>query len=99
MQEGLFNHIFIDFKKAFDRVWHEGLWSVLHYYGFQPKLVNLMQNLYNNTKSAVIVGRSNTEWFKQTVGVRQECVLSLDMFNIYLEYVMTWKVWSKFVQA
>ena len=47
-----------------------------------------MQNLYNNTKSTVIVGRSNTEWFKQTVGIRQGCVLSPDLFNIYLENVM-----------
>ena len=47
-----------------------------------------MQYLYNNTKSTVIVGRSNTEWFKQRVNVRQGCVLSPDLFNIYLEHVM-----------
>ena len=63
-------------------------WTVLLHYGFQPKLVNLMQNLYNNTKSAVTVGRSNTDWFKQTNGIRQECVQSPALFNIYLEHVM-----------
>ena len=61
---------------------------VIHHYGFQPKLVNLMENLYHNTKSEVIVGRSNTEWFKPTVGVKQGCVLSPDLFNIYLAHVM-----------
>ena len=34
------------------------------------------------------MGRNNTEWFKQTVGVKQGCVLSPDFFNIYLEHVM-----------
>ena len=47
-----------------------------------------MQNLCNNIKSAVIVGRSNIEWFKQTFGDKQGCVLSPDLFNIYLEHVM-----------
>ena len=81
-------HVFIDFKKTFDRAWLEGLWRVLHHYGFKPKLVNFMQNLYNNTKRVVIVGKSNTEWFKQTDGVRQGCALSPDLFNNYLEHVM-----------
>ena len=47
-----------------------------------------MQNLYNNVKSAVIVGRSNTKWFKLTVGIRQGYVQSVDLFNIYLELVI-----------
>ena len=34
------------------------------------------------------MGRSNTEWFKETVGFKQGCVLPPDLFNIYLEHVM-----------
>ena len=30
-----------DFKKAFDSVWHDGLWSVLHKYGINYKIVNI----------------------------------------------------------
>ena len=45
--------VFIDFKKAFDRVWHEGLWRILHHYGVHPKIVELIKNLYSRTTSAV----------------------------------------------
>jgi len=81
-------HIFIDFKKAFDRVWHEGLWKIMNHFGIQPKLIQLIENLYKNTESAVIVERERTEWFKQTVGVRQGCILSPKLFNLFLEYIM-----------
>ena len=80
--------IFIDVKKAFDRVWHQGLWKILHHYGIHPKLINLMENMYKRTQSAVRVGNNMTEWFKQLIGVRQGCILSPDLFNIYLEHIM-----------
>ena len=31
-------HNFIDFKKAFDRVWHEGLWSIINKYGIESNI-------------------------------------------------------------
>ena len=80
--------IFIDFKKAFDRVWHKGLWRVLHHYGIHPKMINLIENLYKRTQSAIRVGNEVTEWFQQVIGVRQGCILSPDLFNIYLEHIM-----------
>jgi sorting nexin-29 len=80
--------VFIDFKKAFDRVWHEGLWRVLHHYGVHPKIVELIKNLYAQTTSAVRVGSTDPIWFRQTVGVRQGCILSPDLFNIFLEHIM-----------
>ena len=47
--------IFIDFKKAFDRVCHKGLFNVLRKYGEPIKLINLIKNLYVNAKSAINV--------------------------------------------
>ena len=44
--------------------------------------------MYKRIESAVIVGQDITEWFKQTVGVRQGCLLSPDLFNFYLEHIM-----------
>jgi len=74
--------------KAFDRVWHQALCKVLHHYGNHPTLINLMQNMYKRTHSAIRVGTNKTEWFQQLIGVRQGCILSPDLFNIYLEHIM-----------
>ena len=37
---------FVDFKKAFDLVWHDGLWAVLRSYGVSLKLITLLRNIY-----------------------------------------------------
>jgi hypothetical protein len=88
LQHGELYWIFIDFKKAFDRICHELMWKILYHYGMQPKLIKLLEDLYRRTQSAVIVGQDITEWFNQTVGVRQGCIMSPDLFNIYLEHIM-----------
>lgn len=80
--------IFIDFKKVFDGVWHQYLWKVLHHSGYHPKLINLIENQYKKTQSAIRVRIDMTDWFQQTVGVRQGCILSQVFFNIYLEHIM-----------
>ena len=53
-QKELF-HNFIDFKKAFDRVWHEGLWHVMRSFGFEEGLIQIIQALYNTASSAVLL--------------------------------------------
>ena len=80
--------IFIDFKKAFDRVCHKGLFNVLRKYGVPTKLINLIMNLYLNAKSAVKVENETTDWFNILIGVRQGCLLSPDLFNIFLEFIL-----------
>ena len=45
--------MFIDFKKAFDRVWHAGMIRVLQYYNIPKKLTSLIHNLYSQAVSAV----------------------------------------------
>lgn len=39
--------MFLDFKKAFDRVWHAALWVTMRKYNISPKLVRVIQQLYN----------------------------------------------------
>ena len=51
-QKELF-HNFIDFKKAFDRVWHDGLWHALRSFGIEEGLVQIMKSLYSSASSAV----------------------------------------------
>ena len=47
------------------------------------------QNLYDKATSAVLFHRSIGDWFRTTVGVRQGCLLSPTLFNIFLERIMT----------
>src|SRR5437870_4286523 len=86
-QKDLF-HNFIDFKKAFDRVWHEGLWGVLRSFNIDEGLVQLIQALYDSSTSAVLMSGQLGEFFETTVGVRQGCLLSPSLFNLYLERIM-----------
>ena len=81
-------HNFIDFKKAFDRVWHEGLWQVLRDFSIEEGLVQMIQTLYHNASSAVLLNSQVGEFFRTTVGVRQGCLLSPVLFNLYLENIM-----------
>ena len=81
-------HNFIDFKKAFDRVWHEGLWHVMRQYNFDEDLIQVIESLYKSAKSAVLLSGELGEYFLTTVGVRQGCILSPVLFNIFLENIM-----------
>ena len=47
------------------------------------------QNLYSKATSAVLFNGSIGDWFRTTVGVRQGCLLSPTLFNIFLERIMT----------
>ena len=77
-------HVFIDFKKAFDRVWHEALWATMRKYNMTASIIRAIENLYDKAQSAVLFNGSTREWFKTTVGVRQGCLLSPTLFNIFL---------------
>ena len=87
-QQDLF-HVFVDFKKAFDRVWHAALWSTMKLYNINANLIKVIESLYSKATSAVYYNGSVGEWFKTTVGVRQGCLLSPTLFNIFLERIMT----------
>ena len=86
-QQSLF-HNFIDFKKAFDRVWHEGLWHVLRSFNIEEGIVGTIEALYNSSSSAVLLNNQLGEFFRTTVGVRQGCILSPALFNLFLENIM-----------
>ena len=66
--------VFIDYKKAFDRVWHDGLFSVLQQYGVSRKLINIIRDLYSKAKSYSRGEQNLTDWFDTTIGVRQGCL-------------------------
>ena len=56
-------HVFIDFKKAFDRVWHAALWATMKKYYISTNLIQVIKNLYNKATSAVLFISSIGDWF------------------------------------
>ena len=79
---------FVDLKAALDTIWREALWKMLHQTGIPPKYVSIIKNLYEDTKCAVNAGGQFSDWFQVMVGVRQGCMMSPSLCNIYLEYVI-----------
>ena len=82
-------NVFIDFKKAFDRVWHAALWATMKKYNISTNLIQVIKNLYNKATSAILLNSSIGDWSKQQLGVRQGCLLSPTLFNTFLERIMT----------
>ena len=62
-------HVFIDFKKAFDRIWHAALWAATKN-NISTNLIRVIRNLYDKATSAVLFNGSIGDWFRTTVGVR-----------------------------
>ena len=87
-QQNLY-HVFIDFKTAFDRVWHAALWATMRKYNISANLVRTIEQLYDKATSAVQMNGSIGEWFRTTIGVRQGCLLSPTLFNSFLERIMS----------
>ena len=47
-----------------------------------------MKNLYAGQEATVRTGHGTIDWFQIGKGVRQGCILSLCLFNLYAEYIM-----------
>ena len=58
-------HVFIVFKKAFDRVWHAALWATMKKYNISTNLIQVIKNLYNKATSAVLFNGSIGDWFRK----------------------------------
>ena len=56
--------------------------------GIPDHLTCLLRNLYAGQELTVRTGRRTTDWFQIGKGVRQDCILSLCLFNFYVEYIM-----------
>jgi hypothetical protein len=75
---------FVDFRKAFDSVWHDGMLLKLLRNKIGGKFYNLIKNLYSNSQCAVKQSQHRTPFFPYSREVRQGCILSPLLFNIYL---------------
>ena len=51
-------------------------------------LTCLLRNLYAGQEETVRTGHGTTDWFQIRKGVRQDCILSPCLFNLYAKYIM-----------
>ena len=79
---------FIDFKKAFDRVWHEALWASMHHYQMPKDLIEVISKLYADSTGTVLTAGQLSRQIECKTGVRQGCILSPTLFNLFLERIM-----------
>ena len=79
---------FIDYAKAFDWVDHNKVWKILKEMGITDHLTCLLRNLYAGQEATVRTGHGATDWIQIEKGVREGCILSPCLFNLYTEYIM-----------
>ena len=69
-------------------VWITTNWKILTEMGVPDHLTCLLRNLYAGQEATVRTGHGTMAWFQIGKGVRQGCILSPCLFNLYAEYIM-----------
>ena len=69
-------------------VWITTNWKILQEMGIPDHLTCLLRNRYAGQEATVRTGHGTTDWFQIGKGVRQGCILSPCLFNLYAEYIM-----------
>ena len=69
-------------------VWITTNWKILQEMGIPDHLTCLLRNLNAGQEATVGTGHGTTDWFQIGKGVRQGCIWSPCLFNLYVEYIM-----------
>ena len=69
-------------------MYHNKLWKILKEMGIPDHLICLLRNLYAGREGTVRTGHGTTDWFQIGKGVRQGCILSPGLFNLYAAFLM-----------
>ena len=86
---------FTDYAKTFDCVDHNKLWKLVKEMGIPDYLTCLLRNLYAGQEATARIGHGMIDWFQIEKGVRQGCILSPCLFNLYAEDIMRNADWMK----
>jgi sorting nexin-29 len=76
--------VFVDFKKAYDTVNKSLLFRDLNDLGISTKFLNTINTIYSQVECAIKLNGNMTEWFNVNSGLKQGCVLSPVLFNIFI---------------
>ena len=69
-------------------VWVTINWKIPKEMGIPDHLTCLLRNLYAGQEATVRTGHGTKDWFQIGKGIRQGCMLSPCLFNLYAEYIM-----------
>lgn len=78
---------FIDYEKAFDRIQHDKLIDILQGVGIDDRDIRIIKNLYWNQTAQIKIGNIKTDHIRIQRGVRQGCILSPLLFNLYSDRI------------
>ena len=79
---------FIDLNKAYDSVNRDLLWKAMREYGISEKIVKMVTSLYEKTQARVRVNGVLSQSLSLKTGVKQGCVLSPLLFNIFIDWIV-----------
>ena len=82
------NACFVDLQKAYDGILRDKLWAVLLQYGINGQLPTAIKSLYMHSEVCVRANSATTKPFRVSVGLRQGCSISPDLFLIYMDKVV-----------
>ena len=74
----------LDAKAAFDKVIHSHLFRRMYHAGIQDKTRTIIKSLHHNAESCIKWAGSTSDCFKVGMGVRQEGILSTDLYKLYI---------------
>ena len=66
-------------------MWRDGLWKRLWDVGIRGKMWRVLRSLYAKTESCVEAHGGLSDWFEVTAGVRQGCILSPLLYDIFID--------------
>ena len=75
---------FLDIQKAYDTVWHDGLWYKLWDMGVKGRMWRVIKKMYMSSRSAVLSEGEKSDLFNVEQGVAQGCSLSPILFSVFI---------------
>ena len=75
---------FVDLKSAFDSIWRNGLLFKMIHLNLSGKFINMIKNIYSSVYYKLKLNRKLTDKINSNIGVKQGCIMSPTLFNIYL---------------
>ena len=75
---------FLDIQKAYNTVWHDGLWYKLWVMGVKGRMWRVMKKMYMSSRSVVLLEGKKSNSFNVEQGMAQGCSLSPILFSVFM---------------